>query len=419
MFGTLFIKNRPIIFKRIIVYVLNKQKNIVSYIYRVSLTILDLIVPKRNDYWIFPVYFIGKGDFTDNNLAVFEKVKNDPKIKKIILTRDINIDAYGENILIIPMNSFKAIWFLLRSNIIFVQHSVWLDLSKAIFQIKYPLGRKIINLWHGIPIKDISHVNTGIINDRSILEMPNYKVITSSAKDRENMQKAFNRTKKEDFWITGLPRNDFLIINEEELPDLYKLELEKLRSIINGKRLLLYAPTYRETNAGGAYYNFTQKELDSLERYLIKNNSILGLRYHIYRKPGFHQKLLKRKSIINLSAEIISDVRLVIRESDLIITDYSSLFVDALYIDKKCISFAYDYEHYLKTQRGFFYDFKSIFPGEICLNFNDLMEAISNANKPYSDNQIQRIRNIQSILFEKIDCSNSARVVHKVKELLF
>ena len=419
MFKTIFVNNKPITIKRVVHYMIFKFKKVILYIINKFFTLLDSIIPKQNNYWVFPVYFIGKGDFTDSNLAVFDRIKNDPKIKKIILTRDIKITANGENIIIIPMNSFKAAWYLLRSNIIFVQHSVWLDLSKAIFQIKYPLGRKIVNLWHGIAIKDISHANTGIINDRSILEIPNYKVITSSDTDNENMQKAFNGMKKEDFWITGLPRNDFLIMGENELPNSYKLELEELRGLVNGKKLILYAPTYRETNVSGSYYDFSEEELDKLERYLIKNNFILGLRYHIYRKPDCHEKILKRKNIIDLSAEVISDVRLIIRESDLIITDYSSLYVDALYIEKKCISFAYDYEHYLKTQRGFFYDFESIFPGEICLDFNELMEAISNADKPYSDEQIKKIKNIQSILFKYIDNNNSQRVVDKVKELVF
>ena len=316
MFKTISVNNKPITIKRVIHYMISKFKKIVLFLINKFFTLLDSVIPKQNDYWIFPVYFIGKGDFTDSNLAVFDRVKDDPQIKKIILARDIKITVYGENIIIIPMNSFKAVWYLLRSNIIFVQHSVWLDLSKAIFQIKYPSGRKIVNLWHGIAIKDISHANTGIITNRSIFEMPNYKVITSSATDEKNMQKAFTGTQKEDFWITGLPRNDFLIMNEKELPASYKLELKELRGLVNEKKLILYAPTYRETNVSGTYYDFSEEELDRLEIYLIKNNFVLGLRYHIYRKPDCHERILKRKSIIDLSGEIISDVRLIIRESN-------------------------------------------------------------------------------------------------------
>jgi CDP-glycerol glycerophosphotransferase len=383
------------------------------------LALIDKSVKKRNDYWIFPVYFIGEGNFTDNNLAVFNIVKDDPNIKKIILIKQVDIEENGNNVVIVKMNSFKAIWYIMRSNIIFVQHSVWLDLAKAKYQIIDPFSRIIINLWHGIPIKDISHKNTGIINKRSLKEMPNYKIITSSETDKKNMQKAFYKTNEKDFWITGIPRNDFLITPENELPETYKKELAILSDLIGDKKLFLYAPTYRETNVSGSYYDFSEEELDRLEDILVQQNAVLGIRYHIYRKPDCHKRILNRKNTIDLSAEVISDVRLIIRKSDLIITDYSSLYVDALYIEKKCISFAYDYEHYLKTQRGFFYDFEAIFPGKICLNFDELMKTISNYSQVNSKEEIKKIQNIQSKLFKYIDTNNSQRVVDKVKEIAF
>jgi len=50
--------------------------------------VLDLFVPKRKAYWVFPVYFVGDGNFSDNMLAVFDVVKSKKCIKKIILTKD-------------------------------------------------------------------------------------------------------------------------------------------------------------------------------------------------------------------------------------------------------------------------------------------------------------------------------------------
>ena len=412
-----YFKNRPITYRRVVRAFDYRLEKVITSITGLVCSFVDPFVVKQNNYWIFPVYFIGRGDFCDHALAVFEKVKDDPQIKKIILTREAEVKIDGKNTVIVPMKSFRAIWYLLCSKIIFVQHSIWLDLSTAKYQMKKPLERNIINLWHGIPIKDISHGNTGIVNKRSLLEMPNYKVISSSKIDKANMQKAFFKTPKENFWITGLPRNDFLVMDERQLPESYRTEIKKLRNLLNGKKLILYAPTYRETNVNGTYYDFSDKDLDVLEAYLDKNNAVFGLRYHIYRKPACHQKILQRKNIIDLSAENISDVRLLIREAELVITDYSSLYVDALYINKKCISFAYDFEHYLKTQRGFFYDFESVFPGEICQSFEDMMETISKSDDPYSKEQIDKIKTIQTMLFKYLDANNSQRVVDRVRAL--
>ena len=384
------------------------------------LILLDMLTPKRNDYWIFPTYFIGEGAFCDNNLAVFEKVKYDRHIKKIILTKSKKVNVYGENIIVIPINSIRAIWYIFRSNVIFIQHSIWLDLSQSKYQLIYPFSRHIINLWHGVAIKDISHPNTGIVNNRSELEIPNYSVIASSSRDAENMKKAFHLAKKENFWVTGLPRNDFLKMDENNLPHSYQKELNSLRVIKRDKRLILYAPTYREVQSGGRQYEFTELELVQLNEYLIKANAILGLRYHIYRKPNSYEKLLSFENIIEISEEMVSDVRLIIRESDLIITDYSSLYVDALYIDKPCLSFSYDYDHYMKNQRGFFYDFDSIFPGKICKSFDILMcELYKNVNfNRQSSNEIVKINKIKKTLFKYNDSNNSQRVIDNVMEFL-
>jgi len=399
--------------KKIITRVVKKLKKILPS-YSLFLTLIDVFIPKREDYWLFSVYFIGKGDFTDSSLAVFERVKKDSNIKKIILTRDIDIKLEGENIIIIPMDSFIASWYLMRSKIIFIQHSVWLDLAKTKYQLLFPFRRKIINLWHGIAIKDISHENTAIINKRSLAEMSHYNVITSSEIDKNNMQKAFFKTNEKDFWITGLPRNDFLIMDEKDLPASYLQDLKVLRSLVGNRNLILYAPTYRETNVNGSYYEFSEQELDVLEKYLIDNNCVLGLRYHIYRKPDCHKRILQRENILDLSAEIISDVRLIIRESSLVVTDYSSLYVDALYIEKRCVSFAYDYEHYLNTQRGFFYNFEDIFPGEICEDFDSLMQVLSNFNQEFSSQERKNIKEIQHKLFQYLDNNNSQRVIDKI-----
>jgi len=382
------------------------------------LLVIDRFIIKKNNYWIFPVYFVGKGHFSDNMLAIYENVKNDPSIKKIVLTKDVDIELTGENIEILPMTSLKAVYYMMKSNILFVQHSIWLDFSQAVFQINYPLERKIINLWHGIPLKDISHQNTGIYNKRATREMLNYNIIVSSNTDLNNMKKAFNITPENQFWITGLPRNDFLLMSEIELPIHFQDELKYIQSILKNRDLILYAPTYREINVGGENYNFSKNELKQLELFLIEHNIVFGIRYHPYLKPKDYQNLLNLKNVIDLSSDIISDVRMLLRTSSVIVTDYSSLFIDALYINKKCISFAYDFEHYKKTQRGFFYDFEIIFPGEICKNFNDLIFCLHQYKESFSDTELKKIEQSKKMFFKQIDLSNSKRVVSKVKALI-
>ncbi len=382
----------------------------------VILKLIDIIYPKKKTYWIFPVYFIGEGNFSDNMLAVFEEVKNNERIKKIILTRNKKIDVEGKNTVILPMNSYKAIWFLLQAKVIFVQHSLWLDLKEIKFKFYHPAKRIIVNLWHGIPIKDISHPNTGIIKKNVYKEMKEYRIITSSEIDKKNMIKAFKYTPKDNFWITGLPRNDFLLKDERDMPKNLRKEIKKLNDLLKGRKLILYAPTYREINVDGSYYyEFNSDQINVMRKWLKENNYVLGIRYHIYLQPTNFNYLFQSDSFLNLSANIISDVRILIKYSEAVITDYSSLFVDALYIDKPCISFAYDYEHYLNQQRGFFYEFSEIFPGKICKTFECLMHSLRSINESNNNSRQQRIK---KILFHYLDDKNSFRVVEKLKKEL-
>jgi CDP-glycerol glycerophosphotransferase len=105
------------------------------------------------------------------------------------------------------------------------------------------------------------------------------------------------------------------------------------------------------------------------------------------------------------------------RVAHTLITDYSSVYVDALYLDKRCISFSYDYEHYKDIQRGFFADFSTIFPGEICQNFTELMEAMKFSLKPMSVDEKEKYQHIKNILFKYNDSGNAERVIQKIKSL--
>ncbi|MBK2085590.1 CDP-glycerol glycerophosphotransferase family protein [Francisella adeliensis] len=355
---------------------------------------------------------------SDNMLAIFEAVKNDPKIKKIILTKNIPIDVTGKNIKVLPMRSLRAVYYLLCSNLILVQHSVWLDLKQSYFQINKPLKRNIINLWHGIPIK---HIGSQNINDpmpwrkypRVVNEMERTYIITSSDTDLQNMASAFNDIPKMNFWITGLPRNDFLLMAEQKLPQIFKNEINLLKKILGGKKMIIYAPTYHEKNVGGEHYSFARDELDKLNNFLMVNDMMLGVRYHPYLPPDNYSYLFDYSNITDMSSEIISDIRVLIRDAAIVITDYSSLFIDACYINKKCISFAYDLNHYKTTQRGFFYSLEDVFPGPVCRSFEELMISLS---KTISDcDEYNQLNKTKELFFKYIDLDNTNRVVNKIK----
>lgn len=382
--------------------------------------IIDVIVPKTKNIWIFPVYFLGDGDFSDNILAFFEAIKNEQSVKKVILYRKKLIKRLGgKKVTLISICSFKSIWYLLRAKVLVVQHSLTYELMGGRFRPTFPRRRIIINLWHGIVVKNLSHPKVGIMNKSLERELKYHYIITSSEKDKLIMQKVFYPIKKENFLLTGLPRNDFLKTDGNNLPKILKDELVSIRELRGSRKLIIYTPTYKESRAGGYYYQFDNNEIDRLKSYLSENNYILGVRFHLYNSPNqFLEKIIDGNLIVDVSAKMISNMSVLIREADIIITDYSSIYIDAMYIQKKLISFAYDYDHYMKKQHGLFYDFNTVFPGEICHTFDDLMKALIKYKNPLSDKEIEKYKKMKKIFFKYNDANNTKRVVEQVDQII-
>src|SRR5690606_6495328 len=110
-------------------------------------------------------------------------------------------------------------------------------------------------------------------------ERKNYAgLIASSDIDSYAMAAMFYPLNYRQVWITGLPRNDFLRLEEDRLPNYIRESVRKIRSIRGKKQLIVYAPTYRQTKVSGSasYYQFSKDEIKNLRNLLLRNNAILG-----------------------------------------------------------------------------------------------------------------------------------------------
>ena len=318
---------------------------------------------------------------------------------------------------VVEMSSYRATWILLRCGVVFAQHSLWLDFAKAKFKMRNFKSRVIVNLWHGIPIKNLAHNNTGIRSDQGLREMPHYLIPCSSDLDLRSMKMAFCSTPLKNFWVTGIPRNDFLCCDENQLPITYRDQLAQLRDRLDGRRLVLYAPTYRETPSGGKYLEFSAQQLHKLEKILQKHSAVLGVRFHSYRPPDNQLGLMNSNEVLDLSGRVVDDVRLLVRASDILISDYSSIGLDALYAGIPVICFAYDLTHYQEQQRGFFYDLKRVFGADIACEFSELenkLETYLSSEYANAHNDSTEQLQFRSQIFLHRDDKNGERFAERL-----
>jgi len=82
----------------------------------------------------------------------------------------------------------------------------------------------------------------------------------------------------------------------------------------------------------------------------------------------------KNFKYINFLDEI--DVAEVLANTDILITDYSSVFFDYLLTDNPIIFAPFDYEKYLTKDRELYYDYDEVTPGPKCKNWAEVLEWV-------------------------------------------
>lgn len=373
----------------------------------------DAVTVKDDRCWAFPVcaydHLLG-----GNDRMVFESVKNDPNIRKVILTRSKCVQAEGVNVDIVPLKSLAGQRLLMQSRYIFVKHAPRIN---TIFPLDAKQHR-FINLWHGIPLKRIGYASLDLQDKLQSISAEHarcHSVIASSKIDRMAMASAFYPLNFHNIWLTGLPRNDVILREETLLPVDFQEQLVRLRQTLGGRRLVLFAPTFRNAQAEG-YYVFSESERQALAECLRKHNAVLGVREHMADKANSYSQALSGVDmpVISLDRRYFADIELLYRESDLLITDYSSCFIDFMLTGKPEICFAYDYESYAGSERGLFYELTDVFPGPVCHDFRALLQSL---DEILAGQQLESKISYEfkrKIFFDHVDDGNTQRVLEHV-----
>lgn len=401
--------------------------------------LVDWLVPKRADYWAFCTHHLHTGRFVENQRALFEQIKADPTIRKLVFYRGQPDDWQIEgavNYQAVQHGTFKAFWLLAQSKVVLLTHSISMD-----FSLRWPGGRfavlklntskrVVVNLWHGIALKRLLQTANSTIRQHTdrvpyrTQERRGYAgLIASSDVDSYAMAAMFYPLNYQQIWLTGLPRNDFLAMPETQLPLYIRDSLQTIRSIKQDKKLIVYAPTYRQVAVSDSayYYQFTDEEISQLKDFLRANNALLGYRPHYFNNSTEFFNLdqhIDNELIFDMSQITVPEFSALARECDLLVTDYSSVYIEALYLNKPVICFGYDIEHYRNQQDGLLYAMELAFPGPVVEEFAQLMPAIQDKLNATPQQIEQEQKTAKQLFFKYQDCNNSQRVINKIKALL-
>jgi len=203
----------------------------------------------------------------------------------------------------------------------------------------------------------------------------------------------------------GQARNDVL---HEPNPELVKKLINKSSS---GKNVL-YAPTWRPFSET-KLFPFECVGLLQLSSFLERNNINIFLRLHPNFEASIPKEVINIDRVTTLFSSEVAEINDVLGAFDLLITDYSSIYIDYLVTHKPILFLPYDYEEY-KEKIGFTIPYNEYTPGpkpktqaEFELELNKLLSN----NHYYKEERISA-NNILNH-FDRDNCEKNADFILK------
>lgn len=341
-----------------LIYIL-KHNSFLQAVYRVVMSLafrfLGLFIPV-NDHLIIFVSFMGMG-FNDSPKTIYEYLKSHPEYKdyKCVWAFE-HPDKYPDlNTVII--DSFAYFRTALKAK-------YWVTNTNIERGLKFKKKSQIyLNTWHGIALKYIG-------NDVKGRKDFNFKTVDHLVVSGDYDEKVFKSAFSADpasYLKCGMPRNEELWLVTEEQK---KAMREKL-SIPADKKVILYAPTWRDSTDGGKSYEIKppihfdtwKKELG--DEYVVlfrahhQTTKVLGVQYDEFVRDASDYPA-------------VNDLMIA---ADLLITDYSAIAFDYSVLCRPIFCYAYDYESYL-AERGTYFDIDEKYPNKSCRTEDELLNRI-------------------------------------------
>ena len=342
--------------------------------------------------------------YSDNPRALYEYVlNNEPSIRTVWMTDRMDIylrlKKEGKPVALRKSKEGKAIQK--KAGYFFCTHGKLVDSSEG--ELQYMNGIHYVNLWHGVPIKQIGDDETGF----------KYKHITIGKKIKTAIRKVIVPWEfLFDTMLCGSPFFEpfmrsafgrtyqrFINIPEPRLSKLYSKQVDSFIVQINQKFdnpiKVMYMPTFRDSNFG-QFNPFSHADFDVTKFTEILDNNNMVFMYKGHFLDRNMQNQIENKRILSIDDSCYEDLYLFLKDIDILITDYSSVYFDFLYLKKPIILFPFDYNEYIKLSRPFYFNYE-LMEAKRVYNWNELGDCLQ--KKTYyvpSNDEITRFRPISA-----------------------
>ena len=271
-------------------------------------------------------------------------------------------------------------------------------------------NQKWIQLWHGTPFKKLLFDS----HEQHIMKRnPNHKrnkskdiarwdiLLSDSEVANEKFESSFDYDKK-NILSTGYPRVQWLKENQDNFE--LKNQIKDMLDIDKEKKVVLYAPTWRD-------YNFKESVLDlDYVLNLSELQNLLGEEYVVVNKNhALANNISNSADIITPHDDIETQSLLLI--ADTVISDYSSIIFDAIAVNKKFNLYINDFAKY-EDARGVYSDMLEDLSPYIT---DDIIELVEMIKKPTKQEQDLKLQTKYSSMYQK---DSNLEIYKKITEMM-
>ena len=228
-------------------------------------------------------------------------------------------------------------------------------------------GTIYLNTWHGTPLKLIGNA----VSSRNDFDFSDINIFCYSGEyEKKIFLRDFNVSEK-NLLLSGMPRND-------ELYDVTPEKIKVLKTQLNipfDKKVILYAPTWRDSIDGGKHYSFAPPLDVEYWQNELKDDCIVLFRTHAYTNNVLNVSF--NEFVYDVSS--YPDINDLLIVADILISDYSATIFDYSILQRPIICFGYDYEQY-NEERGLYLDLLNELPSGVIKNQYEVIAHIKTMN---------------------------------------
>lgn len=343
---------------------------ILEFLFNIFLIFISFFVRRRKNLWVFGSWLGERID--DNPYYLYQETVNAEGIipiwifknRELVISNNSDIEAYY-------YLSLRGIYYQLKCGVCVVSHSVrgdllWGAINNSCFKV---------NTWHGSPVKkilnDVEDINPIVSATRKYLKFllpawsPVYDLVLSASPQVTMMLKSAFGNDAVNIIEIGYPRVEAMLkaANVDE------------NNKCNSRYRIAYLPTLRQkTDIDSVLFYGANFDVAELDEALDAENAVLEIKLHPVNdvSESLRADIAKSKNI-SLSA---CDTNSLLVSADMLITDYSSVYIDYLMLDRPIIFSRFDEDSFFVDERALYFDLEAVSWGPYLKSWRELQYLV-------------------------------------------